>query len=406
MAAASASATGLLLAPGDATNDAGAPAAAEMRARLAAIVRGARSGTGVGAVPPPAKPLPVDIESLHAAACAARASSYADPATGYTVFTEYVHTGRGVCCGSGCRHCPFGHHTVEPQWRSKRLRTDAPTLLRPKPPKRGGRKGNAGGGGATTPVVLPAGPWPSLRLLPLGHLADSEAGFAQLVDRVLTPQPTATTTASAPSFPVLLLAAFDAESYAHVPLGRAAATATPRQQLQLPTAAQSPGPADETVRTGVDFAVVDPAVAAAVASSLAGRIALAGGAHPQAAAPVPFTAVMDATLVLGATLVAVPVHGAAAAAPAGGSGGGSSSAPPQQLLAAAVQMALEYAGTGGRAARRSGGAQASSSDADDGGGSDADGALGSSFAANRDRDGGGAAGLAAPLPLSVTLLWR
>lgn len=26
---------------------------------------------------------------------------------GYLVFTEYFHLKRGVCCGSGCRHCPF-----------------------------------------------------------------------------------------------------------------------------------------------------------------------------------------------------------------------------------------------------------------------------------------------------------
>ena len=26
---------------------------------------------------------------------------------GYLVFTEAYHKNRGVCCGSGCRHCPF-----------------------------------------------------------------------------------------------------------------------------------------------------------------------------------------------------------------------------------------------------------------------------------------------------------
>ncbi len=26
---------------------------------------------------------------------------------GYLVFTEYYLTKRGICCGNGCRHCPF-----------------------------------------------------------------------------------------------------------------------------------------------------------------------------------------------------------------------------------------------------------------------------------------------------------
>ena len=27
--------------------------------------------------------------------------------SGYRVFTESYHMRRGVCCGNGCRHCPF-----------------------------------------------------------------------------------------------------------------------------------------------------------------------------------------------------------------------------------------------------------------------------------------------------------
>ena len=27
---------------------------------------------------------------------------------GYLVFTEHYHRSRGYCCGSGCRHCPYG----------------------------------------------------------------------------------------------------------------------------------------------------------------------------------------------------------------------------------------------------------------------------------------------------------
>jgi hypothetical protein len=31
---------------------------------------------------------------------------------GYLVFTEQYHLKRGYCCGSGCRHCPYGHEAV------------------------------------------------------------------------------------------------------------------------------------------------------------------------------------------------------------------------------------------------------------------------------------------------------
>lgn len=31
---------------------------------------------------------------------------------GLFVFTETYHRKRGYCCGSGCRHCPFGHANV------------------------------------------------------------------------------------------------------------------------------------------------------------------------------------------------------------------------------------------------------------------------------------------------------
>ena len=50
---------------------------------------------------------------LHRLACAAGEATYIDPATGYTVFTEVFHRKRGKCCGSACRHCPFGHVNVK-----------------------------------------------------------------------------------------------------------------------------------------------------------------------------------------------------------------------------------------------------------------------------------------------------
>jgi hypothetical protein len=31
---------------------------------------------------------------------------------GLLVFTAAYHLKRGYCCGSGCRHCPFGHCNV------------------------------------------------------------------------------------------------------------------------------------------------------------------------------------------------------------------------------------------------------------------------------------------------------
>jgi len=32
---------------------------------------------------------------------------------GLMVFTERYHLVRGYCCGSLCRHCPYGHENVE-----------------------------------------------------------------------------------------------------------------------------------------------------------------------------------------------------------------------------------------------------------------------------------------------------
>jgi len=31
---------------------------------------------------------------------------------GLYVFTEKFHKNRGHCCGSACRHCPYGHENV------------------------------------------------------------------------------------------------------------------------------------------------------------------------------------------------------------------------------------------------------------------------------------------------------
>ena len=52
--------------------------------------------------------------ALHEAACARGQATYRDPETGYTVFTRVAHLKRGKCCGSACRHCPYGHEAVPP----------------------------------------------------------------------------------------------------------------------------------------------------------------------------------------------------------------------------------------------------------------------------------------------------
>ncbi len=50
--------------------------------------------------------------ALHEAACNRGETTYCDPETGYTVFTQVAHLKRGKCCGSACRHCPYGHAAV------------------------------------------------------------------------------------------------------------------------------------------------------------------------------------------------------------------------------------------------------------------------------------------------------
>ncbi|XP_041446527.1 uncharacterized protein C1orf53 isoform X4 [Xenopus laevis] len=47
--------------------------------------------------------------------------TYVDPQTGYLVFTEIVHVRRGKCCGSGCRHCPYGQENVKDSSKRKQF---------------------------------------------------------------------------------------------------------------------------------------------------------------------------------------------------------------------------------------------------------------------------------------------
>jgi hypothetical protein len=45
--------------------------------------------------------------TAHAAAVAVGADTYADPVSGYDVFTAAYLASRGTCCDTGCRHCPY-----------------------------------------------------------------------------------------------------------------------------------------------------------------------------------------------------------------------------------------------------------------------------------------------------------
>lgn len=83
----------------------------------------------------PSSPPPIlDIEDLHNQAVQAKSKTYIDPATGFTVFTEYAHLKRGKCCGNICRHCPYG-------WESVSYRdTNSGKMIRRQPKVRSGHK--------------------------------------------------------------------------------------------------------------------------------------------------------------------------------------------------------------------------------------------------------------------------
>ncbi len=52
-------------------------------------------------------PLRLEILSRHRAAVESGIPTYRDPASGLAVLTAAFLAGRGYCCESGCRHCPF-----------------------------------------------------------------------------------------------------------------------------------------------------------------------------------------------------------------------------------------------------------------------------------------------------------
>ena len=85
-----------------------------------------RQARAVGSRPKPTQAaLPPEIEALHVASISRGEETYTDPATGFTVFTAIAHNKRGYCCGSKCRHCPYGHTNVGHPDSVKRDREDA-----------------------------------------------------------------------------------------------------------------------------------------------------------------------------------------------------------------------------------------------------------------------------------------
>jgi Family of unknown function (DUF5522) len=55
----------------------------------------------------PDHPARAAILAAHAAAMAADEPLYLDPDTGLLVMTAAYLVERGVCCDTGCRHCPY-----------------------------------------------------------------------------------------------------------------------------------------------------------------------------------------------------------------------------------------------------------------------------------------------------------
>jgi cob(I)alamin adenosyltransferase len=72
----------------------------------AATGRGSSEKSAVAAV------AVADIEDIHRRAILDKQSTYIDPHTDFTVFTELAHLKRGKCCGNQCRHCPYGWSNV------------------------------------------------------------------------------------------------------------------------------------------------------------------------------------------------------------------------------------------------------------------------------------------------------
>lgn len=75
-------------------------------------------------------------KALHKEACEQGVDTYVDPASGFDVFTS-DHLRSRPCCGSSCRHCPWGHRNVPAVRRMAPLSTAPKSTLYT-------RKGDAG----------------------------------------------------------------------------------------------------------------------------------------------------------------------------------------------------------------------------------------------------------------------
>ena len=54
-----------------------------------------------------------NFDTLNRLACLEGLETYKDPISGYQVLTSEALLKKGKCCGNSCRHCPFGHLSVE-----------------------------------------------------------------------------------------------------------------------------------------------------------------------------------------------------------------------------------------------------------------------------------------------------
>ena len=82
-----------------------------LRPRLG-VMGSAATGRGGNEKPAVAAVAVADIEDVHRQAILDKQSTYIDPHTDFTVFTELAHLKRGKCCGNQCRHCPYGWSNV------------------------------------------------------------------------------------------------------------------------------------------------------------------------------------------------------------------------------------------------------------------------------------------------------
>jgi cob(I)alamin adenosyltransferase len=94
-----------------------------------------------------------DIEEIHEEAILNGFSSYEDPNTGFTVFTELFHLKRGTCCGNQCRHCPYGWESVPNNSRPGKVKSgDAAAVQKTMEDLEIRKKQQASGGSAKTSI--------------------------------------------------------------------------------------------------------------------------------------------------------------------------------------------------------------------------------------------------------------